>query len=133
MRTLALLTLAFLPFSLAACGGNTHEALADQTITHFKTIVSTLDGVKDKASWDAAKPALDKVMTALEGIGKKMKDMDEPDEETKKKLNEKMGKEMSSVMSKLMASGQKFAKMPDVAQDFGKFMQDMGKRMDAMK
>lgn len=134
MKNLAFVTLAILPLFLASCGGaETHEALAEQSVKAMGNLATALEGAKDKATWEAAKPKLEKVMTTLEEIGKKVKALPKADDATEKKIKDKIGTEMGAVQKRMMEAAMKLAAIPEIAPDVQKFMADMGKRMSDFK
>ncbi len=134
MKSLAQATLTLLPFCLLACGGgNTHEALAKQSLATMDKLATTLEGVKDKASWDAAKPALEKVLDTLGGIATKVKALPKPDAAMSKKLQESLGKQMGDIQKRMMGATMKLATIKEIGPDVATFMKKMGQRMKDMK
>ncbi|MCB9882663.1 MAG: hypothetical protein H6832_12500 [Planctomycetes bacterium] len=133
MKHFALSALSACLLLLSSCSGPSHEALMEQTTDQLTKVADTLESVKDKASWEAAKPKLDAVMTSIESIGKEVKALGEPDAETKKKLDEKMTKSMASFTQRMGAAMQKLMQVEGIGEDVQKFMTDFSKRMSAMK
>ena len=96
-------------------------------------LVETLEGVKDKAGWEAAKPKLETVMTTMDRIGKDVKALGEPDEATKKELGDRVSKDVAGLQQRMMQAAMKLAQNEEIAEDVQKFMTDFGKRMSATK
>lgn len=119
---------------LSGCGGGaTHEALADQTVGVFKNMVTSMEGIKDKASWETAKPKLTKLVDQLKTIGTSLKKLGEPTAEAKKALDAKMEKEMGALLPKLMGMGKNFASDKDLTAEVQGFMQNLMKDMPKFK
>ncbi|HMQ23340.1 MAG TPA: hypothetical protein PKE00_12670, partial [Planctomycetota bacterium] len=92
-----------------------------------------LEGVKDKASWEATKPKLESVLTEMESIGKKVKALGEPDEATKKAIGDAMTKQMGDVQQRLMQASMKVMQVEGIGEDVGKFMTNFRERMKSTK
>jgi len=93
---------------LAACGGiHSPEDAAKATVETVKDLNDVLDGVKDKASLQAAKPK-------LEAIKKRMEELQKSTEKFKSegdgpKVSAEWQKKMADQMSRLTANGLRLA------------------------
>ncbi len=134
MKTLSISVLLTLALTLAACGGgNSHEALMQASVGQMTKFAEALEGVKDKASWEATKPKLESVLTEMESIGKKVKALGEPDEATKKAIGDAMTKQMGDVQQRLMQASMKVMQVEGIGEDVGKFMTNFRERMKSTK
>jgi len=97
-----ILTVLPLLFVFAACGAEGQKAIQDQIISKANEIPKILEGIKDKASWDAAKPALEKVVGAVSGLKDKLGKL--PAVEGADKLKGELETGMSGVKDKVMAA-----------------------------
>ncbi|MBP7865954.1 MAG: hypothetical protein KA419_08375 [Acidobacteria bacterium] len=88
----------FLP--LSGCSKGSHEAFMNDMIAAMKEMGTVLEGIKDKDSAKAAVPKLQEIVKRLNDLKEKGKALPEPDEATKKKLEEKL-KELMEVSMKV--------------------------------
>ncbi|MEX2214390.1 MAG: hypothetical protein WD768_09700 [Phycisphaeraceae bacterium] len=125
MRHITSLALLAVTLVAGGCGGGSHEAVAEESVSKFKELASVLEGVTDTASAKAAKPKIDAIVAELKAIGERSKALPEPDEATKKKIMEKMKTELTSAMMKMQEAMMKLATNPEAAKALGEAMEKM--------
>jgi hypothetical protein len=97
-------TLASLPLLLlvTACGGPSHEAMAEKGIQQLEQIATLFEGIKDEASAKAAAPQLDKLFDQMAAMKAESEKMPKPSAEVEKALEEKFSARGQAAMTKMM-------------------------------
>ena len=112
----ALAVFALLGLVVGGCESKpTHESVMKDMLGKMKEFVATLEGVKDEASAEAAKPklqALSKEMKELQATASKMP---KASAEEEKRLREKYEPELKELMPKMMAAGMRIASDPKLS------------------
>jgi hypothetical protein len=111
MKKLAQLGIALaLPFMVTGCGGGADGAIKEQ-ISLMNEMAGVLEGVTDKASFEAAQAKMKKLEDRGKELGKKLEDMKLSDQE-KKNLEEKYkgqaeqaAKRLTAAMTNAMTKG----------------------------
>jgi hypothetical protein len=107
------------PFLVAVgCGGaeprgpdlSTHEGIADALVEVKQDLADALDGIRDKATAEAAKPALQEIAKRENDVWAALEKLGEPGDEEKKRLDarvnatlEKLHARMEAAMERLRA------------------------------
>ena len=96
--------LASLPLLLlvTACGGPSHEAMAEKGLQQLEQIATLFEGIKDEASAKAAAPQLDKLFDQLAAMKAETEKMPKPSAEVETALQEKFAARGKAATAKLM-------------------------------
>ena len=92
----ALLALLF----FAGCG-DSHEAVAEESVSVMKEMVATLEGITDAASARAAKSKLQSLAEKMKALEKRMAELGTPTEDQINAMEGSIGQEMEAVQTKL--------------------------------
>jgi hypothetical protein len=99
--SITLLTLSMLV--LVGCDSKpTHESLMKDAIAVMKEWATVLEGVKDEASAEVAKPKLQAINAKMKDLKTKADTLGKPPAEEEKRLKEKYEPEFKQVLDKLM-------------------------------
>jgi len=133
-------TIRLLPVVLAICAGcggggvGSHDEAADETLKAMERFATILEGIRDKASADAATPKLEALGKDLDGLIEAVGKLGEPGEEEARKVAGKMlrgrgglSERMDTVTARLDASGLAASIDALAAAVMGKFMTLVGK------
>lgn len=102
MKRLLSLVLVLFTMQCAGCGGDTHESIMKEQIDTMKTMVSTLEGIKDESSAKSAKPTLESLAKQMKEIEARGAKLPAPTAEEAKALQEKYSKDMEDLMPRMM-------------------------------
>ncbi|CAN5524098.1 hypothetical protein BH10PLA1_BH10PLA1_17810 [soil metagenome] len=100
MRNWMILASVMLLVVCSGCGGDSHEKLSKESVSTMKEMVSVLEGVKDEASAQSAKPQLKSLMEKLQDINHRQSKLPAPTEAEMKEMDSKYGKEMEETSRK---------------------------------
>jgi len=110
----------------AGCG-DTHESLTKEYRSTMSKVIVVLQGVKDEASAQAAKPKLKALAQQLNDIQSRMAKLPAPTDAQIKSTADKYAQDMQELQSKLMAEVMRIGLDPklrgaldDLDQDFSK-------------
>jgi hypothetical protein len=127
MRFRIIMTTAILGLVLSACGGNTHESIAEEQFDLMDEMLDILEDVTDSESAKEASGKMDKLGEKMADLAKRAKELPDPTPEQQKRLEdlakdrqEEYSKRMQEVMSKMM-------QYPELRQAFSKASQSAGK------
>ena len=109
---------------MSGCGGDKDEQATREMIDCMRDMNSVLEGVKDKASAEAAKPKMEKIAKRMEALGKRAKEMGDPPKEREDELKKKYDKEMKEVMGNMMNNMQRLATIEGGA-ELGKLFENI--------
>ncbi|MHC4974612.1 MAG: hypothetical protein ACYTG3_20045 [Planctomycetota bacterium] len=127
MRFRIILTIGALAFGLAACGGNSHEAIMDEQLDLMDEMLDILEGVNDEASANEAAKKIEALTEDMQKLAKRAQELGEPTPEQQKRLEE-IGKERQEEFSKRMqAVMMKVMQYPELQQAFTEAGQSMQK------
>ena len=120
---------------LAGCNGgsgaviSSHEQAAGETVKAMDRFAGILDGIKDQADAEAAKPAFEALKKDLDELIKAVDKLGEPSEEEAKKATQRleagigdMGERMDKILARLAASGVGMSVQATAGVIMGKFM-----------
>ncbi len=103
---------------LAGCGGDSHDAVMQDSIAQFKKITASLKQVKDKDSAAAQSSALKGVAAEMKAIKARGDALPKATAEQEKALRDKYEKELSQVMGEFMGEMMRVAMLgPDVQKE----------------
>lgn len=109
---------------LSGCGGgDSHEAVMNDTVSAMNSVADAVESIEDEASAKAAITKIKAQLSTMEAIKKRAKGMSDPSEDVQKKLLADFMPKMMKVQQRLMKAAPKLIKYPDVAkalQDFQK-------------
>ena len=110
---------------LSGCGSSGPEGTTKELISTMNEMASTMEGIKDEASGEAAVPKLQKAAERGQELAKKMESY-KLSPEQKKKLEETYKKEIEDVGKRLMSAMiQAGGKAPKAMQKIGEAMKKM--------
>lgn len=118
---------AVLCLALPACGGpsDPHEAFIVDSLALMNDMVTTLEGVSDKAGLEAAVPTLKAYSARAEALQKRMKEIGKPTADKEKALEEKYKPRMAPLMERLQKImpkiGPLMAQVPEAAKAMESF------------
>jgi hypothetical protein len=98
----------------AGCGGDSREDLAGESVDILKELVTTLDGVKDEASANSAKPKLEKLVKEMNDLNERQEKLGMPTEEEFKEIEQKYGKQMEELQQKFAGNVLRIAFDPKI-------------------
>lgn len=109
MRFRIILTIAVVACGLAACGGNSHEAIREEQLDLMDEMLDILEGVHDDASAKEAGKKVEALTEDIQKLAKRAQELGEPTPEQQKRLEEiaqqrqeEFGKRMPAIMTKIM-------------------------------
>jgi hypothetical protein len=100
---------------LAGCGGDSHEALATETVDVMQEFGDTLAKITDRASAEEHKAELEEHVADMNDLKARMDKMGDPSPEKGAELEKKFEKEMGPAMQKMMSEMMRIAQLPDDA------------------
>jgi cytochrome c556 len=112
---LLLLTLAA-PFLFASCG-DSPEKVTEDMISVMNRMGDTLEGIKDKATAEAAKDKLKSLGDEMSAIKARMEKVAKPGGDAEKALKEKYEKDLEAAMKKMGGAMMKVAAAGPEAQE----------------
>jgi len=118
-------TLIVCALLFAACGGDPHEKAANDALDAMEEIVTTLEGVTDKASAEAARSKLEKLQVEMKATTEKAKALGDLPPEKAAELAEKMGARSQELMQRMMAAMMKIQSNPEAAAALDKTLDNM--------
>jgi hypothetical protein len=102
MRILPTAFTLALTLLFSACGGNKHEAAAEESIKLMEQIGTTLESVKDEASAKTAATKLEPTMTRMTALKKEMEALGKPADDADGAMQAKYEARMQAAMTKMM-------------------------------
>lgn len=117
---------------VSACTGDPYDDLADRTESTMKKLTTTLEGIDDRASAEAARPELEKIVAEMKEIQADAEKLGEPPPEKKEELQkrlEEQGKALQSAMMKLAFNAEVRPVLQDIFEDLGKSAPKMETKM----
>ena len=89
-----------LALGLASCA-DSHEKVVDDSLDQVEKVFELILNIEDRKSADKATEKIKKMEPAFEKLAARAEKLDEPDEETKKRLNERLKKFQEDLQKKL--------------------------------
>lgn len=117
LSTLALMML-FLAAWLTGCG-DSHEAVADQTVAALNDLNEVLAGVTDKATADAAKPKIDAAAKQLGELKARAEALGQPSDSVEKDVESQYGVKAAAAVETLRQHILRISVDPMVRQAIG--------------
>ena len=99
---------------LAACGGDSHEAVAKESIEKMQEFGDTLAKITDKPSAEAHKAELETLVADMKDIQARMEKMEDPSPEKEAELQAQFEKQMQPAVEKMSREMMRLAQLPDV-------------------
>lgn len=99
---------------LAGCSGQSHEALVEEIIDNVEEFNTVLAGVSDAQSAKAAAPELKRLTANWQSIEEKLVSMDDPDEATKKRVEDMFEDRVAPLMIATMEHIMRLEEQPAV-------------------
>jgi ferritin-like metal-binding protein YciE len=127
MRFRIIMTAAVLGLVLSACGGDTHESVAEDQLDLMDEIFDIMDGVTDEASAKEAAKKIEALGEDMADLRKRIAAMPDPTKEEEKRLEAMFTERQADIMKRSQNFGAKMMKYPELAQAFSKAGQAMGK------
>ncbi len=135
---LTLVAAASLAMFITSCGdkkgsgsaADTPDSVTDELLVKMDELADAIGGVTDKASAEEAATKIDKIGDEFLDIAKRLEALDEPSEDEKKALDEKMSKAMDAKQEKMVTAMKSLMNNPEVAPIIFKAMEDFGKKVD---
>jgi len=113
--------------ALVSCGKDSHESLAKEGFDLTDEMVKTLEGVTDRASAEAAKPKLEKLVAKHKDLQKRMEALPKADAAAQKALEEKYQARAEELTNKMESVGKSLMMNAEVREVLGDTMEDMNK------
>ncbi|MBT8036395.1 MAG: hypothetical protein KJO21_02515 [Verrucomicrobiae bacterium] len=125
---------------ITSCGDNnsassapdtpdTPDSLTDELLVKMDQLVEAIASAKDKESAEKAAETIDAIGDDFSAIAQRLGALDEPSEDVKKQLDEKMNKAMEANQDKMMAAMQAISSNQDGMAIIGQAMQAFGDKM----
>jgi len=115
-----------------SCGKkDTADSVTDELIGKFDELIVALESAKDKDSAEKAAKKIDAIGEDLDGIVKRLDALEEPSEEEKKKIDEKMDKAMESNGDKMGEAMKNLSSDPEAMKIIGEAMKKFGEKMQS--
>lgn len=112
---------------LAACGGgNSHDAVAKESVDTLTEVGDTLEKVTDKASAEKQVGKLEKLMTKMGDLEKRKNEVGEPSAEDLEAMKKKYEAKMTAAMEKVMKEMMRLSSNAEVMAIIGPPMEKMG-------
>ncbi|MHC5066489.1 MAG: hypothetical protein ACYTG5_21245 [Planctomycetota bacterium] len=124
MKTIAaciLLPLALL--SLPACGGDSHEAAAEDMVASLQRMGDTMGEITDKASAEARLDEIKAIISEMKAIAERVKALGETTAEEEKAMAEIPG--MQEATMKLMTESMRIGQNEEISKVLAEAMKDM--------
>ena len=96
----------------AACGGDTHEKVAEDKINLIEQIADILEDVTDDASADAAAKRIEALAGEMKAVNERAKALGDPTPELNKQLEEKYKPRTQKILGRIMAVAEKVQEYP---------------------
>jgi len=114
-----------------SCGKkDTAESVTDEMLSKFDELVTSLEGVKDKASAEKSAKEIDAIGEDFLELAKRLEALPEPSEEEKKALDDKMDKAMDAKQKKMGEAMKGFMSDPEAAKIVMEAMTGFGEKME---
>lgn len=108
------LSLAACSLSLVSCGGDSHEALAKDSVGLFTEVAIVIEGVTDKASAETAKGKIDALAARGHALQERAEALGAPDEAKGKALEASYEKSMMEAQQRMMKAMMALSSKPEV-------------------
>ena len=122
-RVTVLAGLLALVFVVVGCGDK-HESATKEMLGNLEDMNSVLDGVKNEADLDAAKPELDEIGERIKALTERMKKMGKPPKAREEALESKYKERTEKVIGDLTKNMMRLATVKG-AGDLGKIFENM--------
>lgn len=116
----------FMALVFTSCSPDTKEKVAEDAFSAMEEVMTVLEGVKDKATAEAASPKLKKLVDKVEGIKARQKALSITDEDFKKEM-EKQKDRMGKLMGKMLPTLMKISADKEVEAIIGESMKKIMK------
>lgn len=121
------LTLATV-LGLAACGGgNTHEALAKESVAVMEDFGDSLAKITDKASAEKHVSELERLVSRMNDIQARMEKLGEPSEATSTEMEKMMKDSMGPAMQKMTQHMMRIGNDPEIMSVVGPVIEKIDK------
>jgi len=107
-----------------------HESAMREQLDLLKDQNKVLEGVRDKASWQKARPQLDKLAKEIAASAKRMTSLGKLSKERMAELAKKYEKELIAQLQARLAHMKRIALM-GIAEDIGPLFKDVGSPFDS--
>jgi len=121
------MTAAVLGLGLAACGGDTHEAVLEDRFQLMDRILDSMEGITDEASAKEAAKTIEALGAKLRDVQKRMRDLGDPTPEQRRRLKGLFQEREAELEKRAQELGRKMMQYPDVVQAFAKAMRPLEK------
>ncbi|MHC4550147.1 MAG: hypothetical protein ACYTEZ_15355 [Planctomycetota bacterium] len=127
MRFRITVTAAVLGLVLAACGGDTHESVAEDQFDLMEEILEIMDGVEDEASAKEAAKEIEALGEKIAALQKRAEALPEPTPEQEKELEAMVRERQADYGKRSQELAAKMMQYPELLQAFAKAGQAMEK------
>ncbi len=124
-RLLAAPLAAAIMLALTGCGGDSHDAIAEDQMQVMDEMVDILSDIDDEASAKAAKPKLEKLGERMKSIEARMEELGDPPADKKAALEEKYKEKMGAVAMKLFAEMMRIGQNEELSKVLEDTMSDL--------
>jgi hypothetical protein len=111
---------------LTACGGDSHEALADESVSLMQDLGNTLAKITDKASAEAHVGELKTIVSKMSEVQARLEAMGEPSGEAEAELAEKYESRMGAAMQAMGQQMMRISANPEIMQVVDPVLQKIG-------
>ena len=122
----SLISACLMAVLFASCGADSKEKVTEDALSAMEEMVTILEGVKDKATAETAKPKLEALAKKVEGLKDRQKALNISDDDMKKEM-EKHKERMGKLMGKMMATMMKIGTNKEINEVLGETMSKINK------
>lgn len=126
MSRSSILALAFaIVLGLTSCGGETHEALASESIGLMEDFTGSLAKIDDKASAEKQAGELERLVTKMKDVQARMEKLGAPSEEKGAELSKKLEEGMGAAMQKMSRELMRIGSNPEIMSVVGPLLEKL--------
>lgn len=119
------LTLATV-LGLTSCGGETHEALAGESISLMEDFSGSLAKIDDKASAEKQAGELERLVSKMQDVRARMEKLGAPSEQDEAELSKKLEEGMGTAMQKMSKELMRISSDPEIMSVVGPLLEKLG-------
>lgn len=101
---------------LTACGGDSHEALAKESVSIMQDFGDTLAKITDKASAEKHVGELEELVVDMQAVKARMEKQGDPSAEEEAELPAELEQEMGSAIQKMSQEMMRIGSNPEIMQ-----------------
>lgn len=126
MSRSSILALTFaIVLGFTSCGGETHEALANESIDLMEDFTDSLAKIDDKASAQKQAGELERLVAKMKDVQARMEKLGDPSEEQGAELAQKLEQGMGAAMQKMTKELMRIGSNPEIMSVVGPLLEKL--------